>query len=73
MDLSRKGKSASSYKSKSRVVPEGYVSRVKVDVGHILRTGGQRRADRLPPEISDEPDNSALNCFVNCGTLIYCW
>ena len=65
VDLSRNGKSASSYKSKSMVVPAGYVSRVRVDVGQILRIGGVRRADRLPFEISDEPDNSALNYLVN--------
>ena len=62
--LSRKGRSHSSYRSKSTVVPSGCLSRVKVDVGQIvrLRMGGLIRPDR---------DISALNCLVDLRRL--CW
>ena len=37
VDLSRKGRSHSSYRSKSTVVPSGCRSRVKVDAGQMVR------------------------------------
>ena len=39
VDLSKKGKSISSYKSKSTWLPSGYLSREKVELGQIVRLG----------------------------------
>ena len=55
--LSRKGRSHSSYRSKSTGLPEGCLSKAIVEAGHIFRTGGTILALRL---VKSED----LNCFV---------
>ena len=65
VDLSKKGKSHSSYRSKSTVPPSGWHSSVKVDVGQIVRL----RMGRLTRD--SDSDSSALNCLVDLSKLIW--
>ena len=60
--LSKKGRSHSSYKSKSTMLPSGYLSNVNVEVGQILRL---RIGGLMRPDI----DISALNCFVDLSKV----
>ena len=65
VDLSKNGKSHSSYKSKSTVPPSGWHSSVKVDVGQIVRL----RMGRFTRD--SDRESSALNCLVDLSRLIW--
>ena len=60
VDLSRKGRSSSSYRSKSTGNPDGCRSNVNVETGQIFR-GGSFTREKLR---TGELPASALNCFA---------
>ena len=77
VDLSRKGRSLSSYRSKSTISFEGWHSNQNTSIGQTVRSG------RLSLLLEERPDRSlldwalektsALNCLVIMGASLGCW
>ena len=77
VDLSRKGRSLSSYRSKSTISFEGWHSNQNMSIGQTVRSG------RLSLLLEERPDRSlldwalektsALNCLVIMGASLGCW
>ena len=78
VDLSRNGRSRSSYRSKSTIYPSGWRSSEKVEVGQIVRSiiGALPREDRPERPLPDaglRNTPSALNYLVLMGAILDCW